>query len=88
MRALRFLLLAGTIGVVIAVTGCGPSKAEREATERARLEAEEASQRDAAIANKAITGMNQKLGRKPPELDLGVAPDKKPEPAKPVDRKP
>lgn len=88
MRVHRFLLLAGSLVLFIVLTGCGPSKAEREAKERARIESEEASNRDAAIANKAITGMNQKLGRKPPEMDLGLAPEKKPESAQPVDRKP
>lgn len=61
--------------------GCGPSVAERAAKERERLRLEEQAQRDAKKANEAITEMNKKLGRKPPELDLGVPIEKKPEPA-------
>lgn len=53
------------------VTGCGPSKAEREAEERARIELEQQAEERAA-ANKAITDMSKKLGRKPPSIDLGV----------------
>ena len=80
--------MIGVIGLLFSATGCGPSKAEREAKERARIEAEEAAGREAAIANKAITGMNKKLGRKPPDLDLGLAPDKKTEPVSPATRSP
>jgi len=54
------------------VTGCGPSKAEREAEERARIELEQQAERERAAANKAITDMSKKLGRKPPSIDLGV----------------
>lgn len=82
------VFMLGSIWLVLAATGCGPSKAEREAGERARIEAEEAAGREAAIANKAITGMNQKLGRKPPNMDLGVAPEKKTEASKPAARTP
>ena len=88
MKASRFMVVFSGLSLFFAASGCGLSKEEREAKERARIEAEEASLRDAAIANKAITGMNQKLGRKPPDLDLGVAPAKKPAPVSPVEHKP
>lgn len=88
MKTPRLVFIIGGICFVLATTGCGPSKAEREARERARIESEEAAGREAAIANKAITGMNQKLGRKPPNLDLGVAPEKKTEASKPAARTP
>ena len=81
------MVIGGGLFLILAVTGCGPSKAELEAKERARIEAEEAVGREAAIANKAITGMNKKIGRKPPDLDLGVSPAKKPVPADPVEPK-
>ena len=48
-------LLAGS------VVGCGPSKEELAARERARLEVERQAQQDAAKANKAITEMNKKM---------------------------
>ena len=88
MRTPRLGFMIGALCLVLLATGCGPSKTEREARERARIEAEEAAGREAAIANKAITGMNQKLGRKPPDLDLGLAPEKKTEPTSPAVRKP
>ena len=87
MKTARFIICGGGLFLILATTGCGPSKTEREAKERARIEAEEAAGREAAIANKAITGMNKKLGRKPPDLDLGVLPAKKPVPADPVEPK-
>ena len=68
-----------TLGLSLFVTGCGPSKAEREAEARARIELEQQAERERAAANKAITDMSKKLGRKPPSLDLGVPPESKPE---------
>ncbi|RRJ96022.1 hypothetical protein Ga0100231_018915 [Opitutaceae bacterium TAV4] len=44
--------------------GCGPSQSERDARERARLELEEQSRRDAERANQAITEINKKMFRK------------------------
>ena len=73
------------LGSVLGLSGCGPSQQERANQERARLELEERSRQEAESANKAITSMNQKLGRKPPVLDLGVTP---PKPAAPVPEKP
>lgn len=70
-----------SIALVLGTAGCGPSKAEREAKERERIELEERAQAEARKANEAITNNNKKLGRKPPELDLGVPQEKKPEPA-------
>ena len=64
------------LGLALVFSGCGPSKAEREARDRARLDLEEQSRGEADRANKAITGMNQKLGRKPPDLNLGVPMEK------------
>ena len=73
MRARSAIFLVLVVSCT-AFPGC--SSREKEARERARLELEEQSRRDAEAANKAITGMNQKLGRKPPVLDLGLAPAK------------
>ena len=79
MKANRLIVVSAVLAFTLA--GCGPSKAEREANERARLQEEEQTQRDAQKANEAITGMNKKLGRKPPALDLGGPTEKKPQPA-------
>lgn len=51
------------IVLACAFTGCGPSKEEREAKERQRLELEEKARLDADKANKAITGMTEKAFR-------------------------
>tara|TARA_R110002020_G_scaffold327974_2_gene543900 strand:- start:267 stop:584 length:318 start_codon:yes stop_codon:yes gene_type:complete len=56
------LILA--LGLSVFVTGCGPSKAEREAAERQRLELEEQARRETEAANKAITEMNQSMFKK------------------------
>ncbi|MFA6960377.1 MAG: hypothetical protein WC205_06490 [Opitutaceae bacterium] len=69
---MKILTLLLALSLPLLVTGCGPSKAEREAQERARIELEEKTRREAEAANKAITDMNKKLGRKPPSIDLGV----------------
>jgi hypothetical protein len=72
------LLLAS----VCVLAGCGPSKAERDARNKERLELEEKQRREMEAANKAITDMNKKaFGRKPPPLDLGVPPEMKAAPA-------
>lgn len=77
---MKSLLLILTLGLSALLVGCGPSKAERDAQERARMELEEKSRREAEAANKAITENNKKLGRKPPALDLGVPPTTEPTP--------
>ena len=75
------LLISILIACIAAgAAGCGPSKDELRARERARLEREEQARREAQRANKAITEMNQKLGRKPPTLDLGLPPGSPPQP--------
>ena len=60
--------------VALATAGCGESNAEKMAKEkeRQRLAAEEKAIRELQQANKAITENNKKLGRKPPEMDLGL----------------
>ena len=68
--------------------GCGPSKEEREAKERQRLQLEEQAQRDIQKSNKAVDDVSKKLGRKPPTLDLGLPPEKKTEPAPPPEPTP
>lgn len=86
MRASRFMVITGGLGLALALSGCGPSKTERTAKERARLELEKKAGGEAKAANQAITGMNQKLGRKAPDLNLGVLPPESktaPAPAQP-----
>ena len=75
-----FLISILVVALTGSLAGCGPSKEELRARERARLELEEQSQREAQRANKAITEMNKKLGRKPPTLDLGLPPGSPPQP--------
>jgi hypothetical protein len=78
----KLILFFLSFALALALTGCGPSKAELAAKERQRLELEEQARRDAEKANKAITEMNKKaFGRKPPSLDLGLPAEKRPEPA-------
>jgi len=52
------------LSLTLLVTGCGPSKAEREAAERQRLELEEQARRETEAANKAITDMNKNMFKK------------------------
>ena len=46
--------------LAFAFAGCGPSKEERDAKERQRLELEEKARLDTEKANRAITGMTEK----------------------------
>lgn len=63
MKTTAILLI---LGLSVLSTGCGPSKAEREAAERERqrLELEEQTRRETEAANKAITEMNQNMFKK------------------------
>ena len=88
MKPSKPILSILVLAMTLAVAGCGPSKEDLAAKESERLKLEEQALRDAQKANKAITGMTQKLGRKPPDLDLGVAPEKKSESAPVVEKKP
>jgi hypothetical protein len=81
MKTHNHLIVLFAIVLAFFTAGCGPSKAEREAKERERLELEERQNREARKANEAITDMNKKLGKKPPALDLGIPAEKKSEPA-------
>ncbi|MEO7700678.1 MAG: hypothetical protein ABIZ04_15760 [Opitutus sp.] len=60
----RAALLLGAAVLIAALGACGPSNAERDANERARVELEKRAQREAAIANQAISDMNRKAFRK------------------------
>lgn len=67
MKTTAILLI---IGLSVLATGCGPSKAEREAAERERqrLELEEKTRREERAAHEAITEMNKKkFGKLTPE---------------------
>lgn len=88
MKPSKPITIMFVLALTLAVAGCGLSKEDLAAKESERLKLEEQALRDAQKANKAITGMNQKLGRKPPDLDLGVAPEKKNEPAPAMEKKP
>jgi len=63
--------------VAVLVTGCD-REAERE---RQRLELERQVQREIKRSNEAVNAVSDKLGRRPPALDLGL---KSPPPADPA----
>ena len=74
----------GSIGAIVAtsalLTGCGPSREEIAERERVRLEQEKQAQQAIQKSNEAVNEVSKKLGRKPPELDLGLPAKKKDEP--------
>jgi Tfp pilus assembly protein PilE len=61
MKTNRRIQCAALIALAAIFAGCGESRKDREARERARLEQEQQAERDAAKANKAITDMNRKM---------------------------
>jgi hypothetical protein len=79
MKTKPFLVII-YISLACLFAGCGPSKAERDAKERQRLQLEDQAQRDIQKSNEAVNEVSKKLGRKPPTLDLGLPPEKKAEP--------
>lgn len=76
MNRTKLTIMAGALALTIVLVGCGPSQGERAAQERARFELEERLRQETEAANKAITEVNRKLGRKPAVLDLGSTPPK------------
>lgn len=72
MKPTKLIVLGAALWAAGGLTGCGQWIADEVAQEQKRLELEKQAQRDAQKANQAITHMNQKLGRKPPELGLGI----------------
>ena len=81
MKATKPIVLGTLLLLPGGFSGCGPSATERAAQEQERLKLELQAQHDAQKANQAITNMNKKVGRKPPELDLGLTTATKTEPA-------
>ncbi len=71
IATVALVLLSGLL------TGCGPSREEIEQRERARLEQERQAQQAIQKSNDAVNEVSKKLGRKPPQLDLGLPPEKK-----------
>ena len=64
----RIMAIVAGVTTLGLLAGCSPSTAEREAKDRARLELEETSRREAETANKAITEINRKrFGKRTPE---------------------
>jgi hypothetical protein len=72
MKTHRRIQLAALIALAVIFTGCGESKKDREARERARLEQEQQAERAIEKSNEAVNEVSKKLGRKPPALDLGL----------------
>lgn len=61
MKNHKLIFTVSILFASLTVTGCGPSKEDLAAKERARIEQEKQAQADAAKANKAITDMNKKM---------------------------
>lgn len=61
MKADSRIILGALALLIGGVAGCGPSKEELAARERARLELERQALEDAKKANKAITEMSKKM---------------------------
>jgi hypothetical protein len=59
----------------VALLGVASCAKRDEARQQQRLEQEQRDERDTAAANKAITDMDNKIGRKRPTMDLGLPPD-------------
>lgn len=83
----RFYIAIIAITTACALGGCGRSREEIE-RERKQIEFEEQARRDVQKANKAITEMNKKLGRKLEPLDLGLPAEKNSTPSSEPTRKP
>lgn len=80
---IRLTLLAVVFGVGTLLTGCGDSQAEKQAKERERqrIELEKQAAREHQAAEKAVSDIEKKIGRKPQPLDLNLPEQKKTEPA-------
>lgn len=68
----RRIQLVALIALAVVSAGCGESRKDREARERARLEQEKRDERAIEKSNEAVNEVSKKLGRKPPALDLGL----------------
>jgi len=77
MKSHRQIQFAGIILFGVILAGCGESAKEREARERARLDAEQQGERALEKSNEAVNDVSKKLGRKPPTLDLGLPAESK-----------
>lgn len=68
MRSSSLTIIPLASALVFVVAGCGPSKEDIAAQERARFALEEKARQDAIKANKAITEMtNRAFRRRTPE---------------------
>lgn len=83
-----FIATVALVAVSVLLAGCGPSREEIEQRERVRLEQERKAQQAIQKSNDAVNEVNKKLGRKPPQLDLGLPPEKKDAPPPPELPKP
>jgi hypothetical protein len=72
MKLRRFISLVGILCLALVLAGCDRSGAARETKLSPKVDPEEQGRRDGEAANRVITGMDRKLGRKPPSIDLGV----------------
>ena len=84
MKTRKQIIVAALALLVAGLAGCGPSKDELAARERARLELERQAQADAAKANKAITEMNKKMFSRMNASRTGPSPQPKIPPAQPA----
>jgi len=84
MNRAKSIFCAITASFVVLLTGCGPSKDELAARERARIEQEKQAAHDAEKANKAITDNNKRMFGRMNASTPGATPAQQaPEPKKP-----
>ena len=81
METKHLILLGAMVATSALLGGCGPSRGEFEQRERARIEQERQAQQAIQKSNEAVNEVSKKLGRKPPQLDLGLPPENKSEPS-------
>ena len=80
---IKLTTFAVMFGVGTVLTGCGESQAQKQAKERERqrIELEKQAAREQQAAEKAVSDIEKKIGRKPQPLDLNLPEQKKTEPA-------
>ena len=80
---IKLTTFAVIFGVGTVLTGCGESQAQKQAKEREqqRIELEKQAAREQQAAEKAVSDIEKKIGRKPQALDLNLPEQKKTEPA-------
>lgn len=78
---IKLTLISMALAASTLVTGCGESQADKQAKERERqrIELEKQAARENQAAEKAVSDIEKKIGRKPQSLDLNLPDQKKTE---------